>query len=671
MPELNLNEGPKTSAIKTHRLNNFLSSLFGWGRNSRTRNKIDFVSVDLDSNQHIGQSFLNNKVSNSPMGEHLEKLFNNWMHDTTDKCSEIQQRKNRVDQLSYAVLNEPTLGRVVKLYADEATQLDQQNTILNIETPDPKMTKDMYSLLNQWGITQPRIRTTIEQLATYGDAFWANKVSDKGVERIIPLSQLQVSDRLEFNPVQALEKMKRKDGTFYSFSSNNYLIDKMLDTLEDTTDFALMFDTKLFGYSIMEDLVVPPWAITHFRLDADGSQFYPFGTSPILGTLSPFKQVQSTIVLQSLARMMSFPVQVYKVKTSTNMDEGRQFGVVNRVRESYDNIGVTPGIGSSEVYTVNTKMWIPDGLLTVENIKSEVSTDNVEDLKIYQNRLAVAAGVPRGFFDTNESGLMGGEYSGKSLIQQYKPFGRQVYSIQSAFIETLADLFRTHFAITGEYDFRTPFTISMRYPIVEDAAIEAKRGTLELASSVLNTIKQAIGATDEDSLPPDIVRDILGKYTFLDPADIVRWTRDAKYDLELSRIKNFDFESDTSSDSDDISLAEPGLGDTGIPSLTPTSTEEEGLPFGESLEVQKRRLREKRMVEKYNNSRNDIYFTVLKECAVNDFNRGSDHVHVCNTVSPSLQLMLEVLEQESKGDKGRLQESFKTTDLKPYSYEEV
>lgn len=670
MPELNLNDVPKTSAIKTHRLNNFLSSLFGWNKNAKSKNKIDFVSVDLKSDQHIGQSLLNTKVSNTPMGEHLEKLFNNWMNDTTDKCAEIQERKNRVDQLSYAVLNEPTLNRIVKLYADEATQLDQQNTILNIETPDPKMTEDMYNLLNQWGITQTRIRATIEQIATYGDAFWANKVSDKGVERIIPLKQLQVSDRLEFNPVEALERMKRKDGSFYTYASKNYLIDKMLDSLGTTDDFASMFDTKLFGFSILEDLVVPPWTITHFRLDADSSQFYPFGTSPILGTLSPFKQVQSTIALQSLSRMMSFPIQVYSVKTNDSMDEGRQFGVVNRVREAYDNIGVTPGMGASEVYTVNTKIWVPEGLLKVETHKSEVNSGDVEDLKIYQNRLAIAAGVPKGFF--GEEGFMSGEYSGKSLIQQYKPFGRQVYSIQSAFLESLADLFRTHFAITGQYDFRVPFTISMKYPIVEDTEIDAKTTTMELASKVLELIKLAVGAGEEDLLPPDIIRDVLGKYTFLDPADIVRWTRDAKYSVDLANIASFDF---TAGDSgmETGGMDTPGdigedLGDMGEESmdLGGGETSTESIPVEESQQETAKRLREMKFREKYFSKKGDIYFESLKCCAVNDFNRGSNHVHVCNIVNPQIELMLETLSEEN--GRKRFKESFYYN--KPFETEE-
>ena len=520
---------PTDSKIKKSGFNNFMTKLFGFRRSGDKVNDIEFTQVDVDSAQRIGQAYLNElSTPNKPLSEKAEKLFNYWLNDNTDTYSDLSNRRQRVDQLSYAVLNDPYINQTVQLYADEACQLDEQDTIINIETPDPRMTRDMYNLLNLWGITQTRIRATMENLATYGDAFWANKVTENGVERIIPLQQLQVTDRLEFNPVKVLEMKKRKEGEFFNFYNKNYLIKQMLDQMEDTGDFADLFDTKLFGFSINSELVVPPWAVTHFRVGYDLGQFYPFGTSPILGTIAPFKQTMSTIALQAMARAMSFPITLYQVKTSDSMDEGKQFNVVNNVRERFDNIGVTPKVGSSEVYTVNTKIWIPEGLLKVDVIKPDVDIKSTDDLKFHQGRTAVAAGLPQSFFTDSFYGI---DHSGKSLTQQYKPFGRKVYSLQSAFLTGLSDLYRLHFAITGAYDFRIPFTLSMKFPSIEETEERqgARKSGLELATNIMEIVKAAIGAGEDESLPTEIVRDILGKYTFLDPADVMKWTRDAKF----------------------------------------------------------------------------------------------------------------------------------------------
>lgn len=647
MPDLKIDnsQAPQSSAIKRSGLGNFLSRLFGFQRN---KNNIEFVKVDVGSNERVGQALLNNKVTSTKLSGRLESLYQYWLTDTTDKLTELSDRKSRLEQLQYMYLNDPYVNRTVALYADEATQLDEQDTIIAIETPDPRMTRDMYKLLSQWGLTQPRIRATIEQLAIYGDAFWANKVTDNGIERIIPLQQYQISDRLEFNPVKVMEVKNKKEGAFFNSLSKNYLLSKMFDNMTSSEDFTDIFDAKLFGFTVGDDLVVPPWNVTHFRIGGEASDFWPWGTSPILGALSPYKQTQSTITLQSLARMMSFPITLYKVKTDENMDEARQFATVNRVREAYDNIGVNPSEGNSEVYTVNTKVWMPDGLMDVEIKKPETSSsDGVDDIKLYQDREAVALGLPRSFF--GEEGWFSSGNSGKSLIQQYKPFARKVYSIQSAFLEGVADLFRIHFAVTGLYDFRIPFTLSMKYPMVEqdDGYTDSQNKSIELAKSVTDLIRSSIGAGDDESLPPDIIRDIINKYTFLNASDILKWTRGAEYQSLSNEMENPEGEED-----------EGGFGgfDDEGPSFSdieeppePGSGPEGGVE--ESKKNKGSRLRERRLLEKYEGVRDKVYFDALKECAVTGFVRGGRHVQLFETSEASADLMLETLSSEKKKSK--------------------
>lgn len=654
MPDLNIENNkdfPQGSAIKKAGLGNFLSRLFGFQRTSN--NKIEFTKVDVASNQRVGQALLNSAVTSTPMSERLEGLFQTWLSDNTDKLTELSSRAQRVSQLQYMYLNDPYVNRTVALYADEACQLDAQDTLIEIETPDPRMTRDMYNLLNQWGITQSRVRTTIEQLALYGDAFWSNKVTDKGIERIIPLQQLQVTDRVEFNPTKVMELQKKKSGSLYNAISKNYLLNNMFDNIASSEDFTDIFDSKLFGFEIDSDLVVPPWCITHFRIGGESSDFWPWGTSPVLGALSPYKQTQSTITLQSLARMMSFPITLYKVKTDENMDEARQFATVNRVREAYDNIGVSPAQGNSEVYTVNTKIWMPDGLLDVDIKKPEISSsDGVEDIKLYQEREAIGLGLPKSFFG-GEGDWYGAEKSGKALTQQYKPFARKVYSIQSAFLESLADEFRIHFAITGQHDFRIPFTLSMKYPSTEESEekTQAENSSLELANNVIDMVRAAIGASDEEPLPPDIVRDIIAKYTFLEPQDIMKWTRDASY----NQILNSDEEDE-----------DPDTGFGEGPDLEGSETEGEGSSGSEEpemnsssvLESRKKkyqRLREAELVKRYTENKNALYFQSLRECAISGFIRNNRNVQVYFTASNSSDLMLETLNKEN--NKTRLKES--------------
>ena len=645
------------SQIKKSGFQNFLTSMFGWRGNSSGGNtKLELITVDVDSKQRLAQAVESQVRPGGKLYSKLEELFDSWLADNSDKLQEISERKRRVDQLLYAKLNDPFILRAVQLYADEATQLDVQDRIINVETPDPRMTKRMYELLGSWGITQQRIRATIEQMATFGDAFWANKVTERGVERIIPLKQLQVTDRLEFSPIEALEVKKRKEGHFSSLSNNSTLMKDLLDDLQDANNFADLFDTKLFGYVIDDGMVVPPWAVNHFRVNPDASEFFPFGTSPILGTLAPFKLTSSTITLQSIARVLSFPITLYKVKTSPGTDEARQFDVVNRVREEYDNVGVNPTAGNSEVYSVNTKIWMPEGLMNVEVVKPDTDIGFTADIEMYQDRTAVASGVPKAYL-VQEWGGFGN--SAISLTEQYKPFARATYTIQTAFLTGLSNLFRLHFAITGESDFKIPFSLSLRFPAEETSSEKnnARKDSLDLTSSVIDMVKSAIGAEEDEGLPPDIVRDILGKYSFLDPEDVIKWTRDARRSSLNTSKGDFGGGSsggDFGGGSDDFNL-EDNLDSSEDFSLddeiADVDTEDESPeePVEEKSSKKRNRMKEERMRElssRYKNGKEELYFKALKENCIKEFNRKGHHVLVSTNVDASSEFFLEKISKE-------------------------
>ena len=663
-------------------LNNFLSRLFGWKKNTKGNgNPVEFVTVDLDSNQKIGQALaqdlmdISSNIESGNLSKHLQGLLDSWLTDTTDTQQELAKRMDLIKQIDYAVRTDPYIGQVVKLYADECTQCDLQNQVISIETPDPLMTRRMYELLSIWGVTQNRCHSAIENLAEYGNAFWCNQVSSRGVERIIPLKQHQIKERIEFNPVEVAEKRATKTGSFMSAVSKNYLLNKMVNGLEAGENYCDIFDKKLFGFTMPgvnngQDIILPPWAITHFRVDGDG-QFSPWGTSILINALAPFKQLISTIALQSLARVSSFPITLYNVKTSENTDEARQFSTVNKVRMAYDNIGVSPMVGNSEVYSVNTKLWVPKGLLEVDVKKPEVDIKFTDDMEMYQDRVAVASGLPRAYF---EKGW--GEFgdSAKSLIEQYKPFGRRAYTIQSAFLDGISDLFRLHFAISGEYDYRVPFTLSMKFPAEETSKsrLDSQTSSIEMANKVVNTVKSAIGAGDDEALPAEVVRDIMSKYAFLDPGDLQKWTKASKRAL-INKSTLEDLGSEPSLDDmggddldsgdleDDLGAEEASAGGDDLgeaPDITTDIGSAENVPSEpteESTKTKLERLREKHLIESYNKNREDIYFNVLRENNIEGFRRGASHVQVYQTIPGNNDYMLETLASEHR--KERLDEN--------------
>jgi len=619
----------------------FLTSLFGFRKKGSVsggvKDNIEFVKVDLDSDLRTTQAKIE-RVFKTKMTQRLEELFNSWLTDTTDTYDSLRDRHARLSQLDFAVMNDPFLGFAAELYADEATQLDEINgKLITVDCADSRMQRRMYDLMEQWGITQNRVRSAIYNLVLYGDAFWANKVTDKGVLRIIPLDVYQVRERLEFNPTRVASDLSFKKGNFQNYVNRNQKLKILMDIIEEEAndEFADLFDKKLFGFVLTDDLVVPPWNITHFRLNHEQSPFYPFGTPVFLKALAPFRQLNATMILQSLARAMSFPVTVYEVTTHEGMDEATQFERVNEVREEYENIGDTsPG---SDAYSVNTKLWVPKGLVNLTMHTPNIDLNAIGDLEMLENRVAIASGIPRGYL-ANEFGNFG--VSAISLIEQYKPFARRVFTAQSAFLEGLSNLFRLHFAITGEFDFRESFVLSLKFPASEGSQekLDAKKRSLELTGDVLDLISNVIGMVDEP-IPLDILRDILKKFSFLSDDDINKWIK--KYAKKPDQNKA-DFSSVSSGGgSSGFSAPSGGMESPGEESpepegTQPTSPPEEGgseepSPEGgeetvppeeeevgeerpeESFHTIQQRIREEKLIKRYIESRKVIYEGILEK----------------------------------------------------------
>lgn len=503
-----------------------LTSLFGFRKKKpskvASRQNMEFVKVDAESDLRVAQSKIG-RVFSSKLSGKLEELFDAWLNDTAQTYASALDRQKRLAELQFAIDNNSFLSQAANLYADEACQaMDNNGKLIQIECADPRMQERMEDLLIQWGVTQNRLRAVAYNLAVYGDAFWSNKVTPNGVVRCNPLNVYQVKERLEFNPVQVQSDIEQQKGYVTALNRNEKL-KNLFKSLEgsENEDYSDLFDTKLFGFAMAGDMVVAPWVVTHFRLNADQSIFFPMGESAFLKALAPFRQLSATRVLQSLARVKSFPITVYSVKTHPGMDEAQQFDKINDVREQYENVGET-SVGS-EAYSVNTTLWLPEGSMDVKVHSPDIDINATNDLELYMDEVAIASGIPKGYL-IQEFGGYGN--SAISLIEQFKPFARKVYTVQSSILEGISNLFRLHFAITGEFDYRADFVLSMKFPNEEasDARTQAKQSSLDLSASVIDLVANLVGNLDAP-LPPDVIQDILKKFSFLDPEDIKRWVR--------------------------------------------------------------------------------------------------------------------------------------------------
>ena len=97
MAKMNENLGPYKFYIDL--LNNFFSIFFWLKKSTKgSGNPVDFVTVDLDSSQKVGQALkqaLEDQIPNIESGnlsKHLQGLLDSWLTDTTDTQQELTKR---------------------------------------------------------------------------------------------------------------------------------------------------------------------------------------------------------------------------------------------------------------------------------------------------------------------------------------------------------------------------------------------------------------------------------------------------------------------------------------------------------------------------------------------------------------------------------------------------
>lgn len=566
----------------------------------------------------------------------LGTLFDAYLSDTFETIEMLKEKEERYNELDFMYLNDPFISDIADLMADEAAQIDQQDNIISIDSPSTEQTEAMYTLLDEWGISQKQSRDTMFNLSYYGDALWGLKVTEQGVINTKPLSPRSLKERLEFNPLKTQERLELLRN---SWLANNNTRDRKINTLiqaidaDKLKDYSDIFETFLFGYDIA-GTVVPPWNAYHFRLNATQSEFFPYGKSNFIRALSPFKQMSSTFILQAMARVMSFPVREMKVKTKAGMTESDIFNKINIVREKYEGQGYGFPDVAADPYSLLQTIWTADDLMTLNVQSTKVEMDFVGDLEILVDRLITASGAPKGYLDQAWGGWGN---SALSLTEQHKPFARRVFSLQSAYLEGVADLFRLHFAITGQFDYTEAFQLSMNFPNseVSDERQKAKTASLGLAEEVMALIQNAMGI--KGPLPFEIAKDILINFTFLKDKDIEKW---------LNFLRKKDIIGTDSGDTDSGESESMGdlFGENGLwlPSYLQSS-----LKLYEADPGKKEKI-----INRYLEVRKNLHFKARVKYGLNEGTSNGKHYllpHKINSSDP-LSFMFEVI-KKSKQDK--------------------
>jgi hypothetical protein len=508
------------SNISTHeKFGNKLSNLFGFTINYDKNSKKAKTIYPGEIEKETGRS----KPVDFPSD--MQRMWDWWLHQTNDTSDTLRNRLARYNDLSYMYYNDTIISAAVDLYADETVQFDSQSQPLLINAKDKKVITFIEEFFEEIGINHQSLREIAWNLALYGDSFMINSLEDgKGYTSSIVVDPTCVLDRLEFNMINCKKQMAQFRNLNTLLSRDQRLRD-LADTLKNKTDMedkSKYYKSYLFGFQLEENIFLAPWCVTHFRLASSKSEFYPYGRPLLINSISPFRQLKASKNLMAMARAAKFPKEHFEIKVSDSMTEAEKWNAINEAREEYLNL--TLNEGAREDYAVGGQIWTPMDLVKYTMITSELKLDDIADIELLREDIIIGTRIPKGYLIVDRGSMFGA--SGQALLQQYKPFGRSVLTVQQAILKELVQMVKVHMIIIGKYDPEVEdFEINMHFPIIEDSKdrLGMKTDTLALAKAVVDSLSTSLGINSK--LPTDVIKDIFNRYSFLDSADIETWIK--------------------------------------------------------------------------------------------------------------------------------------------------
>lgn len=481
--------------------------------NSKNRGKLYPTTIKRD----IEGNYTNEKELFPPK---VQELYDHWQTNCHDNSSSFEDRTAMFQDMEMLYYNSPWLWRAMNMMADETIQADSNMSPIGVEA-EPKQRDIILKFLKDVNI-DAYLRDAALGVIQFGNHGWILSLDDTGVKEIIPIDVKELLERLEFTPYKVRQEMQDSMSVIRQMHDKFDRIKVLVDSITKDEEYASYYKSYLFGFQVGE-MMLPPWRFVHFRNYTSRSPFYPFGMPYFIHSVAPYRQFDAALSLRIAARGASFPIDNFAINLPNIIDPTEKMDKALEMMRELDNIGVKKtnkeGVGIGErIVTIRD-------LFDYDQITPQIELGQLGELDVLENMIIVSTGLPRNFLDPND-GSFGN--SGIALMQQFKPFARAVFHIQSVLLKNITQVIKIHLIQSGavavnEINFR----LTMPYPEsqVNGELITNQKDLLDLAGSILDTLRDRILGEDGGSLPPEMVQQVMTQILPYDADRIDSWVK--------------------------------------------------------------------------------------------------------------------------------------------------
>jgi hypothetical protein len=537
---------------------------FDFGFPSRTRRLLDFFNFGIfkrnSGKEQIYVSPKEVKNHKSPTSRvvipaesfptPIQKMLDKWSEVTTYNIDRWEGRKDLINDLYEMYFNSPIVSKAVNITVDEVIQADSNMQVIGVEG-NKQQVDYIHKKLEDWNV-QSLMRNLVFNIVLLGDDALIPKIGKEGITKVSTIEPLDLQDIFEF---RAIDFANLESGNVnVNANGVNYTdrykavkqvnkVDELIKAIKHNSDYSDLFDVHTLGYMI-RDMILPPWSVIHFRNYTTQSPFKPFGMPSFIHCLAPYRQLQLATSMQMSARASRFPIQKFEVDLPNIMQPTDKLEKATEFMNMLDNSGYystkkeSPGIGE-RIITIK-------GLFDVSLIEYNIDLGRIDDIEALRDDLINASLLPKSVVDPNVSGLGA---SGVSLIQQYKPFSRFVYGIQSIVLEGFTKLIQIDMILANKFaEKEMDFLLTMPFPEsqTDRELIGSQTDLVGLVSSVLDMLGQRFYGDASAVLPEDLVFSVITQLLPYDKARLDDWMnliqqsrKTAKPDSEEEVKENF------------------------------------------------------------------------------------------------------------------------------------
>lgn len=343
----------------------------------------------------------------------------------------------------------PEIGAALDLYSEETCTNNTKGQLLNITSSSERVKKILDDLFVNRLDIHVNLPMWTRTMCKYGNAFALLNIDEKN--GIIGARQL---------PTYEIERVENGVYNPYLAVPGNYNTNK---------------DTEFVWVGQEVGMPFKSWQIAHFRLLTD-SLFLPYGQSVLHKARRHFRMLTMMEDMMLIYRLeRSVERRVFKIFVG-NLDEADIPAYVQEIANTFKRTPIIdPETGQLDVrknmidatqdYFIPTKdMNAPT---PIDTLPAASNLDKIEDLKYFQNKLAIALRIPSEFLNFGES--VG---DGKNLALKDIRFTRTINRIQQALIMELTKIAVIHLYLNGFTDELTNFKITMNNPSTQSEILK-------------------------------------------------------------------------------------------------------------------------------------------------------------------------------------------------------